>query len=80
MSGFNRRVRGELALRLGRGKRVGEIFPGAIFSRINSSVRNAAWPSFMWNVDGSTPSARIKRVPPMPSKISCMMRVVLSPP
>jgi hypothetical protein len=34
----------------------------------------------MWNNDGSTPSARINRTPPMPSKISCMMRVVLSPP
>ncbi len=57
-----------------------KILPAAIFSRINSSVRNAAWPSFMWKTDGCTPSLRSSRTPPMPSRISCMMRVVLSPP
>jgi len=47
VSGLDGRVRGEMAARLGLGQRVGVIFPADIFSRINSSVRNAAWPSFM---------------------------------
>ena len=47
VAGFHRRVGGENTLRLGRGERVGKFCPATSFSRINSSVRKAACPSFM---------------------------------
>ena len=54
--GLDRRMRGENALFLGLGHGLGaEIRPAASFSRINSSVKKAAWPSFMWKTEGCTP-------------------------
>src|SRR5579871_2730219 len=52
----------------------------AISSRIRSSPRKAACPSFMCQSAGFSPSARSARTPPMPSTISCEMRISWSPP
>ena len=46
-----------------------------MYSRICSSARNAEWPSFMWKTVGFSPIAFSARMPPMPSTISCRMRV-----
>ena len=59
--------------------------PASTSSRIRSTPRNPAWPSFMWNTSGAgSPSiavnARIARTPPMPARISCLMRCSWSPP
>ncbi|PQM47573.1 hypothetical protein C1Y40_02221 [Mycobacterium talmoniae] len=56
-----------------------------ISSRMRSAPRNPAWPSFMWNTSGSgSPSsavnARIARTPPIPARISCLIRCSWSPP
>ena len=44
---------------------------------MRSSPENAACPSFMWQTVGILPSARRARMPPMPSTISCWMRMSL---
>ena len=59
--------------------------PSVTSSRMRSTPRNPACPSFMWNTCGSgSPStavnARIARTPPMPARISCLMRCSWSPP
>ena len=48
--------------------------------RIRSMARNAEWPSFMCHTVGFRLSRSRARRPPMPSTISCRMRVRLSPP
>ena len=47
---------------------------------MRSRTRNAAWPSLMCHTVGLMPSAASARTPPMPSTISCSIRVVRSPP
>ena len=50
------------------------------YSRIRSIARNAECPSFIWNTVGSSLNAFNARRPPMPSTISCRIRVWMSPP
>ena len=52
----------------------------AISARIRSSPRNAEWPSFMCMQAAVIPSAFRARMPPMPRRISCWMRISRSPP
>ena len=52
---------------------------------MRSTPRKPAWPSFMWNTSGAgRPStsvkARIARTPPIPARISCLIRCSWSPP
>ena len=59
--------------------------PSVTSSRMRSTPRKPAWPSFMWNTCGSgSPStavnARMARTPPMPARISCLIRCSWSPP
>ena len=59
--------------------------PASISSRMRSTPRNPAWPSFMWNTSGearpsTSVNARIARTPPMPARISCLIRCSWSPP
>ncbi len=58
----------------------GKSSPCPTSTRMRSSSRKAAWPSFMCHTVGLTPSAASARTPPTPSTISCSMRVVRSPP
>ena len=48
--------------------------------RMRSRARNAECPSFMWQTFGSMPIAASARTPPIPSTISCLMRISMSPP
>ncbi len=59
--------------------------PASISSRMRSTPRKPAWPSFMWNTSGAgrpsiSVNARIARTPPMPARISCLIRCSWSPP
>ena len=56
-----------------------------MYSRIRSTPRKPACPSFMWNTSGAgKPSiavnARMARTPPIPASNSCLMRCSWSPP
>ena len=59
--------------------------PSVISSRMRSTPRKPAWPSFMWNTSGAgrpsiSVNARIARTPPIPARISCLIRCSWSPP
>ena len=47
----------------------------SIRRRILSIARNAEWPSFIWNTVGCSFSFFSARKPPIPSTISCRIRV-----
>ena len=49
-------------------------------SRMRSMPMNAACPSLQWNTSCLMPSARSARIPPIPSRISCLRRFSQSPP
>ncbi|SLH34752.1 Uncharacterised protein [Mycobacteroides abscessus subsp. abscessus] len=64
---------------------VSKSIPSATYSRMRSTPRKPAWPSFMWKTSGSgSPSARVNartaRTPPIPARISWRMRWSWSPP
>ncbi len=57
----------------------------SVSSRIRSRSRKPAWPSLVWNTSGAVArlireKARIARMPPMPSSISCRSRCSVLPP
>ena len=81
-AGRHGRVRGEDVAGARRLQRLveGQARDRACSTRICSSARNAEWPSFMWKTVGFSPIAFSARMPPMPSTISCRMRVSISPP
>ena len=49
-------------------------------SRMRSMPMNAACPSLQWNTSCLMPNARSARIPPIPSRISCLSRFSQSPP
>ena len=80
VAGLDRRVGGEDAFRLGLRLGLGKFLPGGHFFA-DQFQREEGRVAFVHVEDrGLEPSARSRRTPPMPSRISCMMRVVLSPP